>query len=317
MSAGETRPSGAPAPPAVVSGGGAQPPACPGCAQPSGGTGDGAHAPSWPAALGLWVTIAGAACFVVAFALGWSTQWLGGALAAALLGLGLALAWWGRDLAGDEVASGSYPVPSAGGESRAAFEAALDSHVQTVTRRRFLARLLVAGLGVFALSQAVLLGALGPRPRRSLATTGWRTGTRLVTLDGASVTRDALRGGGFLVAFPEGQAEAANSQVVLFHFGGVFRPRPGRESWSPEGFVAYSRVCTHAGCSVAQYEDEAQVLVCPCHQSTFDVLDGARPVSGPAGRALPQLPLTIAADGGLVAQGDFPEPVGAGFWNAS
>ena len=72
----------------------------------------------------------------------------------------------------------------------------------------------------------------------------------------------------------------------------------------------------HVGCAVAQYEDEAHVLVCPCHQSTFDVLDGARPVAGPAGRPLPQLPLAIDAQGVLYAQGDFSGPVGPGFWGA-
>jgi ubiquinol-cytochrome c reductase iron-sulfur subunit len=89
-----------------------------------------------------------------------------------------------------------------------------------------------------------------------------------------------------------------------------------RETWSPEGFVAYSRLCTHVGCAVSQYLDEANVLACPCHQSTFDLLDGARPVSGPAGRPLPQLPLAIDSEGYLVAQSDFTEPVGPGFWDA-
>ena len=78
--------------------------------------------------------------------------------------------------------------------------------------------------------------------------------------------------------------------------------RPGARRWSPQGFVAYSRVCTHAGCPVAQYEDQAQVLVCPCHQSTFDVLHGAKPIVGPAGRPLPQLPLAIDAQGDLRAR---------------
>jgi ubiquinol-cytochrome c reductase iron-sulfur subunit len=111
---------------------------------------------------------------------------------------------------------------------------------------------------------------------------------------------------------------SADAQVALFHFvNGDFTPQPGRESWSPEDFVAYSRVCTHVGCVVAQYEDEAGVLACPCHQSTFDVRDGGRRLSGPADRALPQLPLAIDAQGQLVAQSDFTEPVGPGAWNAT
>jgi len=277
----------------------------------------GARPPGWPAAIGLLITIAGAIGFAVAFILDASGFWIGGALAAALLGLGLALAYWGRDLAGDEELSGPYPVPHEDLAARNALADRLDTDAKVITRRGALAKLLVLGLGIFALSQVVLLGALGPRPRRSLFTTAWTPGARLVTFDGRPVTTRDLAGGGLLVAFPEGHTDAASAQVTLLHFvGGELKPLPGRETWSPLGYVAYSRVCTHAGCPVAQYEDEAQVLVCPCHQSTFDVLDGAKPVAGPAGRPLPQLPLAIDAQGNLYAQSDFTEPVGPGFWNA-
>ncbi len=273
---------------------------------------------TWPVALGLVATIGGAIGFAVAFITGAGNGWLGGTLALALLGLGLALAFWGRDLAGDEVISGPYPVPPDDTAGQAALATQLDDHASVITRRGFLAKLLVGAAAVFGLSQVVLLGALGPWPGQSLSTTGWRKGRRLVTADGDPVTRDVLATGGFLVAFPEGGEDMANSQVVLLHFvNGEFTPQAGRETWSPEGFVAYSRLCTHAGCPVAQYEDVAHVLVCPCHQSTFDVLNGAEPVTGPAGRPLPQLPLAIDGDGHLVAQSDFTVSVGPGFWNAS
>jgi len=273
--------------------------------------------PGWPVAIGLLVTIAGSVGFVVAFVTNASTAWLGGSLAAALLGLGMALAYWGRDLAGDEVISGPYPVPHDDAPGAAALGGDLEQSAGVITRRGALAKFLVFGVAVFALSQVVILGALGPWPGRSLFVTAWRPGRRLVTIDGEPVTREVLAGGGSLVAFPEGHTDAASSQIALFHFfAGELKPQPGRETWSPEGFVAYSRLCTHVGCAVSQYLDEAHVLACPCHQSTFDLLDGARPVSGPAGRPLPQLPLAIDADGYLVAQSDFTEPVGPGFWNA-
>jgi ubiquinol-cytochrome c reductase iron-sulfur subunit len=273
--------------------------------------------PSWPATVGLLVTVAGAIGFAVSFVRDLSAAWLGGCLAAALLGLGLTLAYWGRDLAGDEVISGPYPVPHEDAPGRGAFGDQLDGTVDVVTRRGALARLLVVGVGVFALSQIVLLGALGPRPKNSLRTTSWRAGSRLVTFDGRPVTRDTLAAGTFLVAFPEGHTGAADSQVMLLRIAAdpSFKTLPGRETWSPEGYVAYSRVCTHAGCPVAQYEDQAQVLVCPCHQSTFDLLNGAQPVAGPAGRPLPQLPLAVDAQGRLTAQSDFTVPIGPGFWN--
>ncbi len=272
--------------------------------------------PTWPATLGLVVAVAGSIMFVVAYVRDLSNAWLGGSLAAALLGLGLALAYWGRDLAGDDVVSGPYPVPSTDEKGRAAFAAQLDEDAGVVTRRGFLTGMLVVGFGVFVLSQIVLLASLGPRSR-GLKTTAWRAGSRLVTFDGVPVTRDRLNPGGYLIAFPQGHEGSANAQVALLRITDRrFKTLPGRETWSPEGYVAYSRVCTHAGCSVAQYEDEAQVLVCPCHQSTFDLLDGAQPVAGPAGRPLPQLPLAIDAQGYLVAQSDFTVPVGPGFWNA-
>jgi len=273
--------------------------------------------PTWPATVGLVVTLVASVGFAVSFIRDASTQWLGGFLAAALLGIGLALAYWGRDLAGDEVISGPYPVPHEDAEGRAALGDALDQSVQVITRRHFLTKMLVFAGGVFVLSQVVLLGALGPRPKNSLRTTSWRAGSRLVTFDGVPVTRDTLAAGTFLVAFPEGHLDSADSQITLLRIGADphFKTLAGRESWSPEGYVAYSRVCTHAGCPVAQYEDQAKVLVCPCHQSTFDLMNGAQPVAGPAGRPLPQLPLAVDAQGNLIAQSDFTVPVGPGFWD--
>jgi ubiquinol-cytochrome c reductase iron-sulfur subunit len=274
---------------------------------------------TWPVGIGIVATVGGAVSFAVCFIVGASNAWLGGSLALALLGLGLALAFWGRDLADDEVIAGRYPVPPDDLEGQAKLATQLDEHASVITRRGFLSKALVVGVGVFALSQVVLLGALGPWPGDSLTTTGWRKGRRLVTDEGEPIdSKTALASGGFIVAFPEGGEDKANSQVVLLHFvDGDFAPQPGRESWSPDNFVAYSRVCTHAGCSVAEYLDVAQRLVCPCHQSEFDVRDGAKAMGGPASRPLPQLPLAIDADGYLYAQSDFTEDVGPGFWNAS
>jgi ubiquinol-cytochrome c reductase iron-sulfur subunit len=277
------------------------------------------HIATWPAGLGIALTIGGAIAFVIAFWVEASNAWIGGSLAFALLGLGLTLAYWGRDLAGDQVIAGPYPIPPEDPDGDAAALATeLDEHASVLTRRGFLFKGLVFGIGVFALSQAVLLAALGPWPGNSLSTTSWRKGRRLVDADGEPITRDVLATGGILVAFPEGSDlhEGADSQVALLHFvNGDFKPLPGRETWSPENFVAYSRVCTHAGCTVAQYADVDQVLLCPCHQSAFDVLNGAEPISGPAARALPQLPLAIDDEGVLYAQSDFTEPIGPGYWN--
>ena len=89
---------------------------------------------------------------------------------------------------------------------------------------------------------------------------------------------------------------------------------PERRDWSYDGIVAYSKVCTHVGCPVALYEQQTHHLLCPCHQSTFDLAEEAKVVFGPAKRALPQLPITVDVDGYLVARSDFHEPVGPSFW---
>ena len=129
---------------------------------------------------------------------------------------------------------------------------------------------------------------------------------------------DTLSVGGTITVFPEGAEQAGDAQVVLIRVApGRNRPRRGRETWAPEGNVAYSKICTHVGCPVGLYQEDTHELVCPCHQSTFDVLDGARPRFGPATRPLPQLPLAVDGEGYLVAQSDFTEPVGPGFWNRS
>ena len=89
----------------------------------------------------------------------------------------------------------------------------------------------------------------------------------------------------------------------------------GTMNWTVDNIVAYSKICTHVGCPVALYEQQTHHLLCPCHQSTFDVLDGARPIFGPATRSLPQLPLMVVENGVLAARSDFTEPVGPGYWN--
>ena len=90
--------------------------------------------------------------------------------------------------------------------------------------------------------------------------------------------------------------------------------REGRETWSYDGIVAYSKICTHVGCPVALYEQQTHHLLCPCHQSQFDVANHCEVIFGPAARPLPQLPITVDDEGYLVARRDFEEPVGPSFW---
>ncbi|PEG61364.1 ubiquinol-cytochrome c reductase iron-sulfur subunit [Mycolicibacterium porcinum] len=90
--------------------------------------------------------------------------------------------------------------------------------------------------------------------------------------------------------------------------------RKGQESFNFGELFAYTKVCSHLGCPSSLYEQQTYRILCPCHQSQFDALHFAKPVFGPAARALAQLPITIDKDGYLVANGDFVEPVGPAFW---
>jgi ubiquinol-cytochrome c reductase iron-sulfur subunit len=146
--------------------------------------------------------------------------------------------------------------------------------------------------------------------------TPWRRGIRAVTDDGRPVRASDVPPGSLVTIFPEGHRDAADAPAVLVHVDPNALELPDdRADGAPEGLLAYSKICTHAGCPVGLYEVEPHQLLCPCHQSAFDVLRGAEPVSGPAARALPQLPLRIDRDGFLVADGDFSGPIGPAWWN--
>lgn len=272
--------------------------------------------PSWPAGLAFLAAIAGGVGFGWSYVWQVSDWWLGGFLALGLFGLGAGLTYWGVHLHREDVAREEFPYPRANQAERATLTEELERNGNVITRRRFLGLLLGAGAAILAIGTLFPVQSLGQLPGNTLFHTKWRKGSRLVTMEGQPVTRDALSSGGIIVAFPEGDTQSAESAVALFKVAPDSLELPaGRESWTPEGFIAYSIICTHAGCPATQYEDESQLLLCPCHDSAFDILRGAKPIYGPARRALPQLPLMIDDQGMLVAQSDFEEPVGPGFWN--
>ncbi|MPV38581.1 cytochrome bc1 complex Rieske iron-sulfur subunit [Georgenia subflava] len=109
--------------------------------------------------------------------------------------------------------------------------------------------------------------------------------------------------------------EKAKAVVLLVRLDPTLLKEPdNRKDWSYEGIVAYSKICTHVGCPVALYEQQTHHLLCPCHQSTFDITDQAKVVFGPAKRPLPQLPIAVDDEGYLVARSDFDEPIGPSYW---
>ncbi|HWC09749.1 MAG TPA: Rieske 2Fe-2S domain-containing protein, partial [Acidimicrobiales bacterium] len=235
----------------------------------------------------------------------------GALLFVSLVSVGVGLVIWGRHLVGDEEVVDERRDLEATPEEREAFEAALSDDAGLFGRRKFLGRLLGGAVGALGLAALFPVRSLGPSPGDKLSHTAWHKGARVVDEEGRLMRADTVSVGGIRTIFPEGEAEAADAAAVLVRVApDRLRPRKGREDWAPEGNLAYSKICPHVGCPVGLYVESTHELVCPCHQSTFDVLDGARPSFGPATRSLPQLPLAVDREGFLIAQADFDEPVG-------
>jgi ubiquinol-cytochrome c reductase iron-sulfur subunit len=252
---------------------------------------------------------------LVVYALGGQTQLEGILLAVALGALGVGIVIWAQDLMATQVAIEQRHSPASSPEVTTDLQAALDEEAG-FTRRRLLVGMLLAAFGGLGAALAIPVLSLGPAPGPELFTTGWRSGKRLIGIDGAAVRADAIAMDSLVTVFPEGDVGSADSQTLLIRVPPeLLHLDPARAGWAPGGFVAYSKVCTHAGCPVGLYRASERKLVCPCHQSTFDVLTGATPVFGPAARRLPQLPIRLEPDGTFVAEGDFPEPVGPSFWD--
>jgi ubiquinol-cytochrome c reductase iron-sulfur subunit len=191
-----------------------------------------------------------------------------------------------------------------------------DIALHDLHRRNLLKWIGIATAGMVVSIVISLLRSLGRPPGPSLFDTVWKRGQRLMKSDGTPVSVDALQSEkNFLIVFPEDSIGDEKAQTVLLRVKERNLQLPSdRSTWAPMGYIAYSRVCTHAGCVVGLYETTTHLLMCPCHQSTFDVLKAAQPTSGPAARALPQLPLYVDGDGFLRAGGGFSQPPGPGFW---
>ena len=250
---------------------------------------------------------------------------LGVTLGVSLLCIGLGAVHWAKTLMPDtEVAEDRHPQRSSDQARSDAVETlAAGGSASQLARRPLIKYSLGGALGLFALPLVVqLAGGLGPLPKADLSTTFWRKGMRLMRDPGMTPIKasDVTLGSVFHV-LPEGidksehvLEEKAKASVILISLDPALIRVPKERSWAHEGIVAYSKICTHVGCPVALYEQQTHHLLCPCHQSTFDVADGAKVVFGPAKRALPQLPITVDAEGYLMAQSDFLEPIGPSYW---
>ena len=257
-----------------------------------------------------------AIAFIVASWNGDNTQLEGVFAFGALLGIGVGLIVWANGLLADGQHEDHREPLRGSPEDRAVVNEEISRGSQ-IQRRTLLRRTLLLAGGAVGASVAVPLRSLGPSPGGKLLHTSWSNGVRVATQDGTVVRAQDVPLDGLLTVFPEHALGSADSQVVMVRVDpSLLQLAPGRANWAPQGIVAYSKVCTHAACPVGLYQADTHRLLCPCHQSAFDVLHAARPVSGPAAWPLPQLPLTIDADGTLRATGDFSEPIGPGWWRA-
>jgi ubiquinol-cytochrome c reductase iron-sulfur subunit len=207
-------------------------------------------------------------------------------------------------------------------EQRAEFEKTFTEGAEAsgFIKRKLLRRTLIAATVPLAVAPIVLLRDLGPQPGTSLRHTVWRKGMRMLVFGPNTPLRaaDFAIPGQMITVVPAGfqdnQDALAKATTIIIKFApGQLRP-PTVMNWTVDGIVAYSKICTHVGCPVALYEQTTHHILCPCHQSTFDATRGAEVIFGPAARPLPQLPIGTDAQGFLIAESDYHEPVGPSFW---
>jgi ubiquinol-cytochrome c reductase iron-sulfur subunit len=249
----------------------------------------------------------------VVYATGGQPQLEGLLLGVALGGIAVGLVLFGRRmLPGGRFVEPRDVVPHAVAQ-RPGVEAAFEAGAEPIERRRLLVRAFGGAIALLGVAAVFPIRSLGTRPGRSLQRTRWREGLRAVSEDGRPVRADELETNSVVTVFPQGFVDSADSQTLLIRLPPDVTA-PGPRDWTAQGVVAFSTICTHAGCPVGLYQAETYELFCPCHQSTFSVLDRARPTFGPATRRLPQLPIRLDDQGYVVARSDYPEPVGPGFW---
>jgi ubiquinol-cytochrome c reductase iron-sulfur subunit len=267
-----------------------------------------------------------AIAFVVVYALdsiSAQTQYLGLTLGLALLFFAAALIVVGKELVPDEELVDEYP-PQEHPAEVATVEQLVDEGVDGISRRKLLKLGLIGAGGTLGLAALVPALSFGPAFRiKDLFATPWRKGRLLVDESGRPWQAADIEEANFYTAFPEGaDMEEQGSPLVLVRLPKARLALPAElEGYDAGGIVAYSKICTHAGCAISMYrvplfapDEPSPALVCPCHYSTFDPATGGEVLFGPAGRRLPMLPLEIDAKGRLRARGNFDEAVGPSWW---
>ena len=255
--------------------------------------------------------------------LGWSNRVLGIGLFVALFGIGAGAVHWAKTLMPDDERVEYRHLQRSTDADRAAAVKILSEGGQEsgLGRRPLIRNSLIGAMALVPLPMVLFLRDLGPMPGNQLSTSFWKKGMRLTTdPEGKPLKASDLTLGSVAHVMPEGieessdkLAERAKAAVLLIRLDPselAAESLPGAYN----GIVAYSKICTHMGCPVALYEQQTHHLLCPCHQSTFDLTRGCKVIFGPARRPLPQLAITVDSEGYLVAKEPFHEAVGPSFW---
>ncbi|WP_205857377.1 ubiquinol-cytochrome c reductase iron-sulfur subunit [Phytoactinopolyspora endophytica] len=254
---------------------------------------------------------------------------LGITLGMAMLLIGVGAVQWARALmTSPEIAENRKPLRSQDDVRESAIASFDTGAAETgFGRRKLIRNSLFGALALLPLPAVVLLRDLGPTPGNTKENTVWAEGVRLLTdVTDEPIRADHLELGQLVNVMPatyhdlpdhgpERLNERAKSPVMLIRMlPEEINAAEGRDNWHIDGIIAYSKICTHVGCPISLYERTTHHMLCPCHQSTFDLADNGKVIFGPATRALPQLPLAVDGEGFLVAQSDFTEPVGPNYW---
>ncbi|PWJ49876.1 menaquinol-cytochrome c reductase iron-sulfur subunit precursor [Quadrisphaera granulorum] len=254
-----------------------------------------------------------------------STLVLGLGLGFAIFCIGIGLVHWAKTLMPDhEQIELRHDIAGTEDDRRDAANIILDGVEESgVMRRTVIRNSLIGALGILPIPAVVLFRDLGPLPGEVLRHSLWENGVRLTRdPDGTPIRAADVTYGSVFHVIPDGMEDSAHpieekakAAVLLIRIQPEkVQAAPERDGWDYDGIYAYSKICTHVGCPVALYEQQTHHLLCPCHQSTFDLTQHCKVIFGPAKRPLPQLPITVDNEGYLVAQRDFPYPPGPSYW---
>jgi ubiquinol-cytochrome c reductase iron-sulfur subunit len=261
-----------------------------------------------------------------------SNFYLGLLLGVALFALGAGAIYWARNLMTDvEFPQERHPLesdPQDKADATAEFRQGVED--SGIKRRPLIRRSLLGALAILPLPALWILRDLGPLPEDTLRQTAWKAGERIINDNTVSLDGTTGRGvrpedviiGSIVNARPAVALSSgddfnnmiAKSAILLVRMDPADIKSQKERDWGYQGIVAYSKICTHVGCPVALYEQQTHHMLCPCHQSTFDLSEDGKVIFGPAARSLPQLPITVDAEGYLVARSGFDQPVGPSFW---